>query len=67
MADQVIQWAASCLRGKPEVIIANRGEPVALLVPVAAVNREGTLLHWLRDNPLPDYAQRTHAERSASC
>ncbi len=49
-----------------EVIIANRGEPVAHLVPVAAANREGSFLQWLRDNPLPAHAQRTHAEIEAT-
>lgn len=52
-----------------EVIIANRGEPVVRLVPLAAESGKaaaGGFLQWLSDNPLPAYAQRTHEEIEAA-
>ena len=52
-----------------EVIIANRGEPVARLVaaePVAGAVGERNILKWLADNPLPAYAQRSAAEIDAA-
>lgn len=52
-----------------EVIIANRGQPVARLVPLVVENgkaAEGGFLQWLSENPLPAYAQRTHEEIEAS-
>jgi prevent-host-death family protein len=56
-----------------EVIIANRGEPVARLVPAgkasvtAAESGKGrAILDWLSNNPLPDYARRSAAEIDAS-
>lgn len=55
-----------------EVVIANRGEPVARLVPVrgkAARNMEPgspqAILAWLKSHPLPDYARRTAKEIDA--
>lgn len=52
-----------------EVIIANRGEPVALLTSVApAEPRIGTakaLLQWLDENPLPEGSRRTAEEIDA--
>jgi prevent-host-death family protein len=55
-----------------EVVIANRGEPVARLVPVrdarARVPEQGTadaILGWLRSHPLPDYARRSAKEIDA--
>ena len=54
-----------------EVVIANRGEPVARLVPVrdATVHAEqGTaraILGWLDRHPLPDYARRSAKEIDA--
>lgn len=53
-----------------EVVIANRGEPVARLVPVSARGRKGpaakgdarVILDWLEHNPLPDYARRSAEE-----
>ena len=52
-----------------DVVIANRGEPVARLVPVGQ-NRTSTpnegdsraILAWLRAHPLPPYARRTADE-----
>ncbi len=56
-----------------DVVIANRGEPVARLVPVvapAAVAPErgsaAAILDWLRQNPLPPYTQRAAAEIDAA-
>ena len=56
-----------------EVIIANRGEPVARLVPAekpssgtAERGRGRAILDWLSANPLPDYARRSAEEIDAS-
>jgi prevent-host-death family protein len=52
-----------------EVIIANRGEPVAQLVATSTLTRAGRapdFLKWLDGNPLPAYAQRTAAEIEAT-
>lgn len=54
-----------------EVVIANRGEPVARLVPVRAQNRKaakgnaGDILDWLDAHPLPEYARRSAQEIDA--
>ncbi|MBI1906265.1 MAG: type II toxin-antitoxin system Phd/YefM family antitoxin [Rhodocyclales bacterium] len=48
-----------------EVVIANRGEPVARLVPTQGTDRPGSghdFLQWLDENPLPAFAQRSHEE-----
>ena len=51
-----------------EVVIANRGEPVARLVPAVAppakqdVGSARCVLDWLRDHPLPPYARRSADE-----
>lgn len=50
-----------------DVVIANRGEPVARLVPIhgrggkakPAAGDAHDILHWLEEHPLPDYARRT--------
>lgn len=56
-----------------EVVIANRGEPVARLVRVhpprsAAESRPRTsrLAEWLRAHPLPAHLVRSHEEIDAS-
>jgi prevent-host-death family protein len=56
-----------------EVIIANRGEPVARLVAAdrkaAQDERKGkghAILEWLAANPLPEYARRSAAEIDAA-
>jgi prevent-host-death family protein len=65
-----------------EVVIANRGEPVARLVPaepgtptlarvgerpgVIPPKRPGGLLKWLDENPLPAYARRSAQEIDAA-
>jgi prevent-host-death family protein len=55
-----------------EVIIANRGQPVARLLPIRGAQSDGTgtnggrnFLKWLKSNPLPAYAQRSAAEIDA--
>ena len=55
-----------------EVVIANRGEPVARLVPTSALSNASAkpgsaaaFLGWLAKNPLPAHHQRTHAEIEA--
>lgn len=55
-----------------EVIIANRGEPVARLVAVTSPSASSpapgsgaALLDWLASNPLPAHLRRTHAEIDA--
>lgn len=50
-----------------EVVIANRGAPVARLVrvPVGPLG-DRDLLSWLVANPLPIHAQRTGAEIDAA-
>lgn len=51
-----------------EVVIANRGEPVARLIPARAVTaplRQRSFAQWLADNPLPAHAQRSHEEIQA--
>lgn len=52
-----------------EVVIANRGEPVARLVPIRKRERararsqsDGGIVAWLTRNPLPAYAVRSEAE-----
>ncbi len=56
-----------------EVIIANRGEPVARLVPAgaaaAAARGAGSaqaILDWLESHPLPPYARRSAEEIDAA-
>ena len=56
-----------------EVIIANRGEPVARLVatrvPAASPAERGSarhILQWLAQHPLPAYARRSSEDIDAS-
>jgi prevent-host-death family protein len=56
-----------------EVIIANRGEPVARLVPAHSSSRTGAgvgsaqaILGWIRSHPLPAYARRSAEEIDAA-
>jgi prevent-host-death family protein len=55
-----------------EVIIANRGEPVAKLVPAnghrnkAGVGSARLILDWLAAHPLPPYLRRTAREIDAA-
>ena len=54
-----------------DVIIANRGEPVARLVPIPKEDSLGPLgspariLDWLRRNPLPESSRRSAEEIDA--
>jgi len=59
-------------RSGEDVVIANRGEPIARLVPADAATvsppdrgRPGAILDWLKTHPLPAYAQRSGAEIDA--
>ncbi|HJU20726.1 MAG TPA: type II toxin-antitoxin system prevent-host-death family antitoxin [Stellaceae bacterium] len=55
-----------------DVIIANRGEPVARLVPAretsaaARVGSTQAILCWLESHPLPAYARRSSEEIDAA-
>jgi prevent-host-death family protein len=56
-----------------EIVIANRGEPVARLVPVAPqtgrssdLGRGRAILEWLAGCRLPDYARRSAEEIDAA-
>lgn len=52
-----------------EVVIANRGEPVARLVramPATAADRGRDFLKWLEENPLPPHAQHSAREIDAA-
>ena len=56
-----------------EVVIANRGEPVARLVPARQIPdaTSGTgsaraILRWLESHSLPDYARRSTEEIDAA-
>ena len=54
-----------------EVVIANRGAPVAQLIglsqdPTLRGSSKLGFLHWLETNPLPTYAQQTMQEIDAS-
>jgi len=54
-----------------DVIIANRGERVARLVPITTEDRVGPLgspariLDWLKRNPLPESSRRSAKEIDA--
>ena len=56
-----------------DVVIANRGEPVARLVPAGPTSQPKTnsgsaraILDWLKRHKLPDYARRTAEEIDAA-
>ena len=56
-----------------EVVIANRGDPVARLVPAVETSSatSGTgnaraILDWLERHPVPDYARRSTEEIDAA-
>jgi prevent-host-death family protein len=55
-----------------DVVIANRGEPVARLVPATEppvqpdVGSAVTVLEWLRNHRLPPYARRSTEEIDAA-
>jgi prevent-host-death family protein len=61
------------VRTGQEVTIANRGKPVAKLVPAddlsadkTAVGKGLTILNWLDRHPLPPHAQRSAEELDAA-
>jgi prevent-host-death family protein len=54
-----------------EVVIANRGAPVARLVPIEPLSTAGrgepqAILAWLASNPLPGHARRSGDEIDAA-
>ncbi len=56
-----------------DVVIANRGAPVARLVPARPENAAGSnrgtakaILRWLKAHPLPAYARRSAVEIDAA-
>ena len=56
-----------------EVVIANRGEPVAKLVPAretagttVGIGSGRAILSWLERHPLPNYAKRSAEEIDAA-
>jgi prevent-host-death family protein len=56
-----------------EVVIANRGEPVARLVPASqttdttsGIGSARAILRWLENHTLPDYARRSAEEIDAA-
>lgn len=69
---QLSQLIKSMQAGE-EVIIANRGAPVARLVAAGdsassapGMRRARNFLAWLQNNPLPAYAQRSAADIDAA-
>jgi prevent-host-death family protein len=61
------------VRAGQEVVIANRGEPVARLIRAdeASPDQAGagygrTILQWLERHPLPSYAMRSAEELDAA-
>ena len=62
-----------CVQAGEEVVIANRGEPVARLVPAretpetpSDTGSARTILHWLETHSLPNYARRSTEEIDAA-
>jgi prevent-host-death family protein len=61
---QLIRYA----QAGDEVIIANRGQPVAQLIAAKPAPEQAngkTFLDWLKENPLPAHAQRSAQEIDA--
>jgi prevent-host-death family protein len=61
------------VRAGEEVVIANRGEPVARLLPVgkpqgaaSGIGSARAILDWLEGHSLPDYARRSTEEIDAA-
>jgi len=70
--NRLSQLIKSAQRGE-EVVIANRGEPVARLVPTdkpsstaGETGKGRAILDWLTAHPLPDYARRSAEEIDAA-
>jgi prevent-host-death family protein len=62
-----------CVQAGEEVVIANRGAPVARLVPAretpeatAGTGSARAILSWFERHPLPDYARRSAEEIDAA-
>jgi prevent-host-death family protein len=59
-------------RAGEDVVIANRGEPVARLIPAgkdttsAGLGSAEAILGWLADHPPPPYARRSAEEIDAA-
>jgi prevent-host-death family protein len=60
-------------RAGEDIVIANRGEPVARLIPVDTVRQMESergevqgILDWLESHPLPAHARRSVEEIDAS-
>lgn len=60
-----------CAQAGEDVVIANRGVPVARIVAVGtltvatnevAFDRSESVVEWLERNPLPAHARRSHEE-----
>ena len=70
--NRLSQLIKSAQRGE-EVVIANRGEPVARLLPAgkpssaaAETGKGRAILDWLAAHPLPHYARRSAEEIDAA-
>ena len=70
--NQLSRLIKSAQQGE-EVVIANRGEPVARLVPAersptapAGTGEARAILDWLSRHPLPAYARRSTEEIEAA-
>ncbi|MFP5306265.1 MAG: type II toxin-antitoxin system Phd/YefM family antitoxin [Gammaproteobacteria bacterium] len=65
--NRLSQLIKSVQAGK-EVIIANRGEPVARLVATksAGATHKRDLVRWLKEHPQPTHARRSAAEIDAA-
>ena len=51
-------------QGQP-VVLANRGRPVARLVPLQATGTGGAVAAWLQAHPLPAHLRRSAAAMDA--
>jgi prevent-host-death family protein len=65
--NQLSQLIKSAQAGD-HVIIANRGTPVAQIIPIKATSQplDHNFLKWLASNPLPVHAQRSAQEIDAT-
>lgn len=68
-----LSWLIKAAQAGEEVLIANRGEPVARLVPTRPTSgareepgRARAILDWLDNHPLPAYARRSAEEIDAA-
>lgn len=68
--NQLSQLIKSAQAGN-QVIIANRGAPVAQLIPIISIHAtapaaDRSFVKWLGSNPLPAHAQRSAQELDAA-